>query len=391
MTHEEAIKLINNSKNFDDSLKGFLYLADKEHNTNAMMALANNYYNNKEIDKAISYYKKASDFHNPLGFTMLGFIYYYGRGVDKNYELAFKYFTKASLDHEYHAMLKLSDMYLNGYFVNQNYHYAYDYLEPLFNEGMIKFLKNEYKDNPLFDVSMRFGHLYKEGLYVKKNLEEALKYYVLAYNGFIKQIEFDKFESYNKLKFCLSKIEELKKEINKDFYIRYDLLDFIFDKNFKFDYRYENDNVDLIFKFLNKELFIYPQVNKVFLLDEIVLKFGNVSDFNKIEYEEIRPIDYQFKGRTLRLYDEDSTVMHFDFDSFNSSIEIKPDFYDLLGYLNKGNVLLKYKDHEENIVVNKDNTIVYNNKTFKNIDDFMLNNKELKDKFNSVEKIISNF
>ena len=387
LTKEEAISLINNSKDFNDQLKGYLFLIDKEHNSEAMIALANIYYNNKDMENAIKYYKKASDFRNPLGNTMLGFIYYYGRGVDKDYSLAFKYFTKGSLDHEYHSILKLSDMYKLGQYVNQNYNYALDYIEPLFNEGMNRFLKGEYKNNPVFDCAMRYADAYKDGLGYKKNLEEALNYYTFAYNGFVKQMKYDKYETYNKLKYCLNNLENIKKELNKVDESVYDVLDFVFDKSFKFSFDKEDNYIILNFKFNEKEIFNYPQLNKTFVLDNVSLKFSNISEYNKIEYDELRPIDYVIKGNTLRLYDEESTLMHFNFDKISSNIKKTPNFYDLILCLEKGNVVLHYDTFDEEILIDHNNQVTYKLDHYKNIDDFILNCDKLRDNFSKVLEI----
>ena len=56
--------------------------------------------------------------------------------------------------------------------------------------------------------------------------------------------------------------------------------------------------------------------------------------------------------------------------------------------LEKGSAKLRYSNKEEIIEVSLDNSIVYNGKTYKSIDDFILNEVELKKKFDQVFEII---
>ncbi len=383
MNHEEAISLINNSKELSKIKEGFLYLIEKEKNTSAMIALGNISYNNNDVKSAIKYYKKAADYQNPLGFTMLGYLYYYGKSVEKDYFLAFKYFTKGYLNHEYHSTLKLSDMYKNGYYINQNYRYAESLLEPLFDKGMSDFLKGNIKDNPVFDVSLRYAEGCLKGEGVEKDLEKALEYYTLSYYGFSLLMSDNDIEIYNKLKFSLNNVIKLRKELNKESIDKYTVLDFVLDKKFDFSRVIEDDKVTLKFNFKDKTLYICPELMKCFVLDNIDFTFNNIKKFNQMDYEVMRPIDYQFKENIFRLYDEDNTLLHFEFESFNTSLDNKHNFYDLIYLLSLGSVKVNFKDSVEEIIVDE-TSIKYKDEEYKSIDDFILNNKSLKNKFDLV-------
>lgn len=61
-------------------------------------------------------------------------MYYYGKGIEKDYNEAFKLFSRGSLEGETTSIIKLSDMYKNGYYVEQNYGTSINILDPLFQK-----------------------------------------------------------------------------------------------------------------------------------------------------------------------------------------------------------------------------------------------------------------
>ncbi|RVZ67215.1 sel1 repeat family protein, partial [Helicobacter pylori] len=52
-------------------------------------------YNNKEYERAASFYKSAIKNGEPLAYVLLGIMYENGRGVPKDYKKAVEYFQKA--------------------------------------------------------------------------------------------------------------------------------------------------------------------------------------------------------------------------------------------------------------------------------------------------------
>lgn len=97
-----------------------------------LMHLGGYYYELKEFNLAEKYYLLASSLSkvDPLPSNNLGYIYYYGRTGEPNYEKAFKYFKKANelssiVDDEtswiyFQSSYKLADMYKNGYYVKKD-------------------------------------------------------------------------------------------------------------------------------------------------------------------------------------------------------------------------------------------------------------------------------
>lgn len=375
----EALELIN--KNNLESIKGYVYMADHEHNTSAMVILGDYYYAKGDYSYAIKYFQEAGDYKDNRGYNRLGSMYFYGKGVEKDYHLAYKYFTKSYLNQDKYAAIKLADMYINGYFVNKDPSYALEYLEPLYNYYMGEHIKGNYKDNLLYEVLIRYSHCYESGLGIKKDLEEALKCLVIAYDGFSKQMKYSN-KSYNLLKYTLNEIDRLKKVVKVD---PYEILNLALDTTNTFSYILDNDTLTFIFSLNNKEV-ITSLVNLCSVVtDKIEIKFDKVNDFNKIDYEQMRPIDYQVKNNLFRLYDTESTLMHFTFESFESNIFAKPNYYDLIDLLKKGNVLVSFEDNSE-IITSNENGVSYLGRNYKSIDDFILNSP-LKENPKEIKKL----
>ena len=375
----EALELIN--KNNLESIKGYVYMADHEHNTSAMVILGDYYYAKGDYSYAIKYFQEAGDYKDNRGYNRLGSMYFYGKGVEKDYHLAYKYFTKSYLNQDKYAAIKLADMYINGYFVNKDPSYALEYLEPLYNYYMGEHIKGNYKDNLLYEVLIRYSHCYESGLGIKKDLEEALKCLVIAYDGFSKQMKYSN-KSYNLLKYTLNEIDRLKKVVKVD---PYEILNLALDTTNTFSYVLDNDTLTFIFSLNNKEVITSLANLCSVVTDKIEIKFDKVNDFNKIDYEQMRPIDYQVKNNLFRLYDTESTLMHFTFESFESNIFAKPNYYDLIDLLKKGNVLVSFEDNSE-IITSNENGVSYLGRNYKSIDDFILNSP-LKENPKEIKKL----
>ena len=375
----EALELIN--KNNLESIKGYVYMADHEHNTSAMVILGDYYYAKGDYSYAIKYFQEAGDYKDNRGYNRLGSMYFYGKGVEKDYHLAYKYFTKSYLNQDKYAAIKLADMYINGYFVNKDPSYALEYLDPLYNYYMGEHIKGNYKDNLLYEVLIRYSHCYESGLGIKKDLEEALKCLVIAYDGFSKQMKYSN-KSYNLLKYTLNEIDRLKKIVKVD---PYEILNLALDTTNTFSYVLDNDTLTFIFSLNNKEVITSLANLCSVVTDKIEIKFNKVNDFNKIDYEQMRPIDYQVKNNLFRLYDTESTLMHFTFESFESNIFAKSNYYDLIDLLKKGNVLVSFEDNSE-IITSNENGVSYLGRNYKSIDDFILNSP-LKENPKEIKKL----
>ena len=112
----------------------------------------------------------------------LGYIYYYGRtsgGVPQG-DKAFQYF---SIGHNaggyYEATYKLADCYIKGYGTPICHEAAFRLVSAIYGETLSHYLSGE--DFTKFaDVALRLGSYYRDGVFVKKNPQEAYAYYLAA-------------------------------------------------------------------------------------------------------------------------------------------------------------------------------------------------------------------
>ena len=67
----------------------------------------------QNTEVALKYFKKASELNNPVGFSGLGLMYLYGKGISKDYTLAHKYFLAAAEQGWVDGQLHLGNMYFS--------------------------------------------------------------------------------------------------------------------------------------------------------------------------------------------------------------------------------------------------------------------------------------
>ena len=93
-----------------------------------------------DIEKAMEWYSKSieTDDPDPYGYFQLGLIYYYGKGVDKDYEKAFELFSRSAElyagrnnhDAMYSEVLKsIGEMYQMGFGVEKDLEKAQEYYD----------------------------------------------------------------------------------------------------------------------------------------------------------------------------------------------------------------------------------------------------------------------
>lgn len=85
-----------------------------------MMELGGYYYEQRQFDLALKYYELAAEYNDPEADVCLGYIWYYGRTGQCDYEKAFHCFSRAGDAGNLRAAIKLADMHQNGYFVRQD-------------------------------------------------------------------------------------------------------------------------------------------------------------------------------------------------------------------------------------------------------------------------------
>jgi len=107
-----------------------------------MVELGAAYYEQRHFDLALKYYEMAAEYDHLYAISNLGYIWYYGRTGERNYEKAFYYFDKARSMGDLIAAYKVADMYKNGYDVQQDVHKYQEIIEDLYpkvkNLGLIE-------------------------------------------------------------------------------------------------------------------------------------------------------------------------------------------------------------------------------------------------------------
>ncbi|MBP5273644.1 MAG: sel1 repeat family protein [Abditibacteriota bacterium] len=139
------------------------------------------YYGKRMFDLALRYYELAAEKGNLYATSNLGYIWYYGRTGEKDYQKAFYYFDKASRMGDLIAAYKVADMYKNGYFVEKDYQKYKAAIEELYPK-----VKNPRRLNdPLPEVFSRLARIRsKEG-----DAEEALRLYDRARDFLARRIQ----------------------------------------------------------------------------------------------------------------------------------------------------------------------------------------------------------
>ena len=206
-------------QNFEKSFE-FFQKSSELNDSNGLNNLGEMYleglFISKDLNKAIELFKLSSQLNNFKANYNLGNLYYLGKDLLINYELSFKYFELSKNYFKSQNLLGL--FYQNGYFIEKNLNESFKYFElssnqnydiAQFNLGLIYLNGNGIKKNieksiELFEKSVLqgnksslyylkklseknyhlasniLGNLYENGIFVKKNLIESIKYYKLS-------------------------------------------------------------------------------------------------------------------------------------------------------------------------------------------------------------------
>ena len=103
-----------------------------------MMALGGWYYEQRKFDLALKYYDMAAACDYEPAYGCLGYIWYYGRTGEKDYEKAFRNFQRSAELGNRESAYKVADMYKNGYYVEKNVEKYREIIEDLYKK-----VKNE--------------------------------------------------------------------------------------------------------------------------------------------------------------------------------------------------------------------------------------------------------
>ena len=179
------------------------FLIEETKNPDYMVDLGAFYYEQRDFDLALKYYELAAESDNLYAISNLGYIWYYGRTGEKNYEKAFYYFDKASKMGDLVAAYKVADMYKNGYFVEQDRAKYKSIIEDL----AVKVRHAQYLEDPLPEIYTRLAKIRAE----ESTVEEALLLYGTARDFLARRIAFHPFfGNLNIMKWMIEDIYRLR-------------------------------------------------------------------------------------------------------------------------------------------------------------------------------------
>ena len=161
------------------------YLIHEQNNPRDMLQLGGWYYEQKNFDLALKYYTMASAFDIDAADVCLGYIWYYGRTGQRDYEKAFHYYSKSMKRGNLVSTYKVADMYKNGYYVQKDYE---KYKEII--GGLYPKVRNARNLNaPLPEVYTRLAGIRKD----EGKLEDAVSLYLDAKDFLAQRISYSAF------------------------------------------------------------------------------------------------------------------------------------------------------------------------------------------------------
>lgn len=161
------------------------YLIEETKQTGWMVQLGGHYYGEKQFDLALKYYEMAESYGDTWAPEGLGYIWYYGRTGERDYEKAFKYYSKAAKNGYLKSKIKVADMYKNGYGVEKNF----DMYKKIIEESYYLVADSAFPGDPKSEIYTRLARIRKD----EGNTEEAIRLYLdakvfqarrLSYNTF---------------------------------------------------------------------------------------------------------------------------------------------------------------------------------------------------------------
>lgn len=161
-TYEDDIQLIN----------ALEYLIRETNNPEYMVELGGWYYGQKQFDLAEEYYLMAAKLDYNNAYECLGYIYYYGRVGQPDYEKALHYYKLASDQGNLVAAYKLADMYKNGYYVQKDYPKYVQIIKSLY--PLLQGATNTF--DPVPEIYSRLAKIYVE----EGNEDQAIQLLLIA-------------------------------------------------------------------------------------------------------------------------------------------------------------------------------------------------------------------
>lgn len=196
------------------------FLITRSSNPDCMNDLGAYYYDQRNFDLAVKYYEMAAQLGNITALSNLGYIWYYGRTGEKNYEKAFQCFHKAARLGDIASAYKEADMYKNGFYVKKDLNKYQSIIEKLYDRLQDGDL---YLSDPLPEIYTRLAKIrVAEG-----KTAEALELYDTARAFLAQRLQIQAFwGDLNTMKWIIQDIYKLRKfdSSHMDLYDLYYLL-----------------------------------------------------------------------------------------------------------------------------------------------------------------------
>jgi len=214
MTISEARKIVrsfydNNNPTDDDEfifIEALEFLIKETADPRYMMELGGYYYGKRIFDLALKYYEMAEALDFEEAHECLGYIWYYGRTGQKDYEKAFKCFSAAARKGNLVAQYKIADMYKNGYYVDKDY----EKYKQIIRELYPKVKDSTFLGDPVPEVFTRLAAIEAE----EGNKEKAVDLYIDARDFLAQRITYNPF--FGNLNIMKWLIEDLYKLVDPD-------------------------------------------------------------------------------------------------------------------------------------------------------------------------------
>lgn len=191
------------------------FLIREEKRPEDMIHLGGWYYEQRDFNLALKYYEMASAYDIDVADECLGYIWYYGRTGERDYEKAFRHYSKSMQRGNLVCTYKVADMYKNGYFVERDYEKYKEIIEGLYPK--VKDARDLF--DPLPEVFTRLARIRKE----QGRLEDAADLYLEAKEFLTERITYSAFfGNLNIMKWLIDDLYEII-DFDPEFFDFFDL------------------------------------------------------------------------------------------------------------------------------------------------------------------------
>ncbi len=254
------------------------YLIEEAKDPVAMAGLGGFYYEEKQFDLACKYYEMAAEYNHLHALLGLGYIWYYGRTGERNYEKAFYYYNKAKEKGNIIAAYKVADMYKNGYYVEKDPEKYKEIIEELYPRVQNAYWTSE----PLPEIYTRLARIRSDE---DKN-EEALELYDQAREFQARRIQNHPFfGDLNIMKWMIWDIYKLR-EFDPENFELYDLY-YLLQQPVKVQFKFEDQVYEVEMSEENGESGIRFGKTWYHTVDDFFQKATLVGELLTMRYEEL--------------------------------------------------------------------------------------------------------